>query len=67
MRVNATRWVQPKGKTAEQVLELVILEQLVSTLNPGPRNWVVKHKPASVEGAVTVFINCCRSSAWDVT
>uniref|UniRef100_A0ABM5GNU4 CCHC-type domain-containing protein n=1 Tax=Pogona vitticeps TaxID=103695 RepID=A0ABM5GNU4_9SAUR len=55
MRVNATRWVQPKGKTAEQVLELMILEQLVSTLNSGPRNWVVKHKPTSVEGAVTLL------------
>ncbi|XP_078232867.1 uncharacterized protein LOC144583267 [Pogona vitticeps] len=55
LRVNATRWIQPKGKTAEQVVEIVIMEQLISTLNSGARNWVIKNKPSNLEGAVTLL------------
>uniref|UniRef100_A0ABM5EZV5 CCHC-type domain-containing protein n=1 Tax=Pogona vitticeps TaxID=103695 RepID=A0ABM5EZV5_9SAUR len=55
LRVNATRWIQPKGKTAEQVLEIVVMEQLISTLSSGTRNWVVKNKPSDLEGAVKLL------------
>ena len=55
MRVNTTQWIQPKGKTGKQVLELVIMQQLISTLGPGLRNWVIKNKPSNLEGAVTLL------------
>ena len=50
MKVNATRWMNPKGKTVEQIMDTIIMEQLISTLN-----WVMEHKSSNLEGAVVLL------------
>ncbi|XP_078233236.1 uncharacterized protein LOC110090082 isoform X3 [Pogona vitticeps] len=55
MKANARRWLQPEMHFAEQVVELVVLEQLVTTLEPALRSWVTSQQPLTLEDAVTLL------------
>ncbi|XP_058890670.1 zinc finger and SCAN domain-containing protein 29-like [Acipenser ruthenus] len=49
---HVTRWLCPGTNSAEQVTELIAIEQFVKVLGPDTRNWVSRHRPTTLEAAV---------------
>ena len=46
------KWTKPDGKTVEEIIEVIIMEQLVDTMPPGVQIWVREHRPKTgVEAA----------------
>ena len=46
------KWTKPDGKTVEEIMEVIIMEQLVDTMPPGVQIWVREHRPQTgVEAA----------------
>ncbi|XP_054831576.1 zinc finger protein 436-like isoform X2 [Eublepharis macularius] len=48
------QWLKPDRHTKEQILELVILEQLLTILPPEIQSWVKQHRPDSCPRAVAL-------------
>lgn len=41
------KWVQPKGKTVQEISEMMILEQYLRMLSPELQVWIKEHAPGS--------------------
>ncbi|XP_071998340.1 uncharacterized protein [Engystomops pustulosus] len=52
-----SKWIPPEGKTVQQVLQTIILEQFLEVLPTPMRIWVKEHQPDSGEQAVTLAEN----------
>lgn len=46
-----TKWIQPGGKTKEEVCEAIVLEQLLDDMTPELRVWVKERKPNTLREA----------------
>ncbi|XP_058888001.1 uncharacterized protein LOC117402547 [Acipenser ruthenus] len=49
---QVTRWLCPGERTAEEVTEIVTIEQFVQLLGPEASNWVSRHRPTTLDAAV---------------
>lgn len=58
----ATRWIQPEGKTAEEVVDVVVLEKFVRDLEWNTQKWVKRHQPHSLAEALRVVEDFTHSS-----
>ncbi|XP_038159597.1 uncharacterized protein LOC119795516 isoform X2 [Cyprinodon tularosa] len=62
------KWVQPKGKTVEQINEIMILEQYLRMLSPELQVWIKEHNPKTAKEAAEladVFVAARRkNSSW---
>ncbi|KAL2092930.1 hypothetical protein ACEWY4_010242 [Coilia grayii] len=57
------KWIKPAGKTAEDIGEIIILEQYLRSLAPDVRVWAKEHSPASGQQAaewVEAFLSARR-------
>ncbi|XP_073803355.1 uncharacterized protein isoform X4 [Danio rerio] len=63
-----TKWIQPKGKTVEEVSEAIILEQYLRMLSPELQVWIRERDPGSASEAASwadVFVAARgRSKPW---
>ncbi|XP_073803618.1 uncharacterized protein [Danio rerio] len=63
-----TKWIQPKGKTVEEVSEAIILEQYLRILSPELQVWIRERDPGSASEAASwadVFVAARgRSKPW---
>ncbi|XP_034037239.1 uncharacterized protein LOC117520041 [Thalassophryne amazonica] len=48
------KWVQPKGKTVEQINEIIILEQFLRMLSKELQVWIKEHDPKTAEEAASL-------------
>ncbi|XP_046899735.1 uncharacterized protein LOC124483360 [Hypomesus transpacificus] len=48
------KWVQPKGKSGEEIGEILILEQFLNTLSPELQVWVREHDPRTAAEAAAL-------------
>lgn len=39
------KWTKPDGKTVEEIIEVIVMEQLIDTMPPGVQIWVREHGP----------------------
>uniref|UniRef100_A0AAR2KQJ5 SCAN box domain-containing protein n=1 Tax=Pygocentrus nattereri TaxID=42514 RepID=A0AAR2KQJ5_PYGNA len=46
------RWMRPTGKTKEEIGHTIVLEQLLSMINPELKSWIMDRSPASPQQAV---------------
>ncbi|XP_058874275.1 uncharacterized protein LOC131725002 [Acipenser ruthenus] len=49
---QVTRWLCPGERTAEEVAEIVTIEQFIQLLGPEASNWVSRHRPTTLDAAV---------------
>ncbi|XP_058844784.1 uncharacterized protein LOC131697733 [Acipenser ruthenus] len=49
---HLTRWLQPGDRTKQQLMESVAVDQFLSVLDPGTRDWVARNTPNTMERAV---------------
>uniref|UniRef100_A0A3B3HAG4 Gypsy retrotransposon integrase-like protein 1 n=3 Tax=Oryzias latipes TaxID=8090 RepID=A0A3B3HAG4_ORYLA len=65
------KWIQPMGKTANEIGELIILEQYLRMLSPELQVWIREHKPESAAEAAKmaeVFVAARhRGQPWSYT
>lgn len=52
---NGLRWLKPAIRTAQEITELILLEQFLTVLPQAARNWVLCQKPTTLEAAVTAM------------
>ncbi|OCT76601.1 hypothetical protein XELAEV_18031804mg [Xenopus laevis] len=52
-----TGWIQPAGKTADQVIETVVLEQFLLVLPVEVRQWVQRHQAITLPLTVQLVEN----------
>ncbi|KAM9316670.1 rho GTPase-activating protein 18 [Gastrophryne carolinensis] len=52
-----TKWMAPEGKTVQQVMETIIMEQFLDVLPAPMQIWVKEHQPDDGEQAVTLAEN----------
>lgn len=55
IRAIGLRWLKPATRTAQEVTEMILIEQFVSILPQAARNWVLCQKPPTLEAAVTAM------------
>lgn len=55
IRSHGMRWLKPQEKEAEEIVELVWLEQFIAILPTEAQTWVLKHTPQTLEEAVGVM------------
>lgn len=53
IRANGLCWLKLATMTAQDITELVLLEQFLTVLPQTVRNWVLCQKPTTLEAAVT--------------
>ncbi|XP_035984223.1 uncharacterized protein LOC118557859 [Fundulus heteroclitus] len=61
------KWVQPNGKTVEQINEIMILEQYLRMLSPELQIWIKEHNPKTAKEAAEladVFVAARRKNSW---
>ncbi|XP_077019054.1 zinc finger protein with KRAB and SCAN domains 4 [Tamandua tetradactyla] len=63
LRELCRRWLRPEARSKEQILELLVLEQLLSILPGGLRRWVREQQPGSAEEAVLLLEELERQRA----
>ncbi|KAF7642819.1 hypothetical protein LDENG_00250170 [Lucifuga dentata] len=70
------KWIQPKGKAIQDIVEIIILEQYLRLLSPELQVWIREHGPLSAAEAATladVFVAARKKgqpwsySAWKAT
>lgn len=54
LRDAATHWIQLEGKTTEEVVDIVVLEQFVRDLEINTQKWVKRHQPCFLMEALRV-------------
>ena len=55
MRANAMRWLKPSENDGEKIVDAVVLEQLVQSLQTNAKNWIQKNNPKTLEKAITLL------------
>uniref|UniRef100_A0A3B3HUH3 CCHC-type domain-containing protein n=1 Tax=Oryzias latipes TaxID=8090 RepID=A0A3B3HUH3_ORYLA len=58
------KWIQPQGKTTQEIGEIIILEQYLRMLSPELQVWIKEHDPKSAAEAATlaeVFVAARKS------
>ncbi|KAJ7345699.1 hypothetical protein JRQ81_001649, partial [Phrynocephalus forsythii] len=49
MQANMVCWLKPEGRTKDQMVDDIVIEQLVRTVGIPAKNWVRKNWPMSVK------------------
>lgn len=57
IRSHGMRWLKPQEKEAEEIVEMVWLEQFIRVIPEEAQAWVLKHTPQTLEEAVEVMEN----------
>lgn len=52
------KWIQPQGKTSQQIGEIIIMEQYLRMLCPELQVWVKEHGPKSAAEAEALLLMC---------
>lgn len=59
------RWLKLAIKMVDKMIELLVVEQLVTMLPPGPHNWVTRLCPTSIDEAVMALESYwCAEESW---
>ena len=61
MKANLIRWLRPEEKSKEEILEVFVMEQLVTTLGTNLRNWVQRNWPKQLEKAIHLSEDYCMA------
>ncbi|XP_078250293.1 RIB43A-like with coiled-coils protein 2 isoform X3 [Pogona vitticeps] len=61
MKANLIRWLRPEEKTKDEILEIFVMEQLLTTLSLNLRSWVQRNRPKRLEETIHLIEDYCMA------
>ena len=61
IKANLVCWLRPEEKAKEELLEMLVMEQLITTLGNNLCNWVQRNQPKRLEDAVRLVEDFCMA------